>query len=296
MATIDDKYVYTPGLSKALRAAGDVGRTDEMANAALQFNALFRNLVGRDPTPEEGDQFYSTHFASRPWEYGDPNSQERQRLRDTATNFISDNFQQQMQDSVNLELKSQQAEANRLGDVYEQQGNAAIDNVQASLLDYQTRLFERIRPNLITSLQTQGILNSGGVNQALAGTQGDLAAEGSKQVADLRFQNEQAANDIRFGGQMAPYQFNQSMALNRIPNMQANAQGSLDRLFQQRVIDQNFANQMALMSHQASLQRNAQPSFLRTLGQNFASSLGQSTGNSIGQWFKPSSAASAGAF
>jgi len=281
MATLDDKYAYTDGFGRAVREASSrhgQGGADTLTQAAAQFNSLFRNLVGRDPTPDEANTFYDAQLARRPWEYGDAGSQEYRALRDTATSFITDNFQDAIQKDVELQLKNQQAEATRLADLFRTQGNQAISGVEESLLGYQQKLFERLRPQLLTSLQAQGLLDTGGLNMALAGQQGDLAREGAKQIADLKFQNEQAANQIAFGGASAPYQFQQGMAMNKVPWMQQQAQGSLQNLFQQRIMDQQSANQMALLNRQAQIQRESQPSFLRTLGQNFAQNFGGQLG------------------
>lgn len=292
MATLQDQYAYTSGFGTAVRAANEKwggGGTDTITQAAEQFNSLFRNLVGRDPNPDEANQFYTSHLARRPWEYGDANSQDYRALRDTATSYINDNFQQAIQDDVNRQLTAQQGEANRLADLFRSQGNQAINGVEESLLGYQQKLFERLRPQLLTSLQSQGLLDTGGLNMALAGQQGDLARDAGQQVADLRFQNEQQANAIAFGGASAPFNFQQSMAQNRVPYLQQQAQGGLQNLFQQRFADQQFGNQLALLNRQAQIQREMRPSFLNTLGQSTAASMG----SNFGQWFNPRTAQTA---
>lgn len=292
MATLQDQYVYTPGFGTAVQAAGEKwggGGTDTIAQAAGQFNSLFRNLVGRDPTPDEANTFYTSHLARRPWEYGDANSQDYRALRDTATSFINDNFQQQIQEGVNAELQAQQGEATRLADLFRSQGNQAINGVESSLLNYQQKLFERLRPQLLTSLQSQGLLDTGGLNMALAGQQGDLARDAGQQIANLRYENDMKANEIAFGGASAPYQFNMGMAQNRVPYLQQQAQGALGNLFNQRFADQQFGNQLSLLNRQAQIQREMRPSFLGTLGQSTALSMGQN----LGQWFNPKTAQSA---
>jgi hypothetical protein len=291
-STLIDQYSYTPGYHQAYENLdkshdGWGNNSNNLTQAALAFNNQFRNLVGRDPTPDEANQFYSSVLAPNANLYGDANSQQYQALGDTVNSFVNNNFQGAIQDTVNKQLTSQQGEANRLADLFRTQGNQSINNVEQGLLDYQSKLFEKLRPQLLTSLQAQGLLNTGGLNEALAGQQGDLARDAANQVADLRYQNEQGANQIAFGGASAPYQFQQQTALGMLPFAQQQAQNSLSNLFQQRFAQQQFGNQLELQRNANAMQQDNQPGLLGRLGQGFTTSFGASAGQNLGSWVGP---------
>lgn len=243
-----------------------------------QFRTEFERLVGRNPGADEAAKMYETVFMPNLGAFNDPNSYQYQRFGDQVRSEVSNLFQPQVEQNVSTQLQQQQGEANRLADLFRTQGNEAINGVEQSLLGYQQKLFERLRPNLITSLQAQGLLNTGGLNQALAGQQADLANEAGQQVADLRFQNEQGANEIAFSGAAAPYEFQRGQTLSRLPQAQAFAEGAMNRLFSQQSADQAFRNQLELMNRQQQIQREGRKSLSRIFGESLMTNLGQHVG------------------
>jgi hypothetical protein len=259
--------------------------TGVLGDAYDRFAAQFQQLVGRAPTDQEAGQLFSQVVTPAIQKNG--RAFDLNDVADRSRSAIPDLFGTQIEQKATQDLQNQQGEANRLGDLFQQQGQGAINNVQQSLLDYQSRLFERIRPNLITSLQSQGLLNTGGMNEALAGQQADLAAEGSRQIADLGYQNEQAANAIRFGGAAAPYEYQKAQILNRVPQMQAQANNSMNQLFQQRFADQQFQNQMALLNRQGQLQQRQNGGFFQQMGGALAPALGAQLGQNFANFMMP---------
>ena len=247
-----------------------------------QFKSQFSQLVGRAPLDGEISNFYKTVVAPQGsfpgGGYAGP-----QELSDRTQDFIGKNYQREAEAQAESELVAQQGEANKLADLFRTQGKAAIGGYENSLMDFAQKLFERVRPNLMTSLQAQGLLNTGGLNQALAGEQGDIARDAGQQVADLTLQNENAANAISYGGAAAPYEFAKGNILNRIPNLMASGQGALQRGFANRQQEMSYLNQLSLQNNSQRFQSGMQPSFLRTLGQNLAASAGQAGG----QWLAP---------
>lgn len=235
----------------------------QLRGAMGTFSNMFRQLVGRDPDESEQNQLFD--YIGRDVR-GFGSSFGQGTTNDLLRDFVNTNFQRQAEDQVNRELQGQQAEATRLADLFRSQGNAAIDSTQNSLLDYQQRLFEKLRPQLITSLQTQGLLNTGGLNEAIAGAQGDLAAAGSEELRAMRLANEQQANAIAFGGASAPYEFQRAQALNRVPYLQSLGQGAIDRTFQNSMQQNAYQNQLNLLREQAAIQSQNQPSFLKQVG------------------------------
>lgn len=280
-----NRYTYG-GSFTSVAGLTDRASADDLQNYGDKFSQLFENYVGRKPTDNEVTQFYQQVVAPQ-GSFPGGNYPGSQELRDRTTNFISDTYQNAAQDVAQQKLEAQQGKANDLANLFRTQGQSSINDVQKSLQDYQASLFERLRPNLITSLQAQGLLNTGALNTAVAGAQKDLADSGSQYIADLTYQNNQGANQIAFSGASAPYQFQQNQILNSVPNMQNAGAGALQNSYNSRMNDLNFLNQIALQNNAARNQSSMQPSFLRTLGQGFAGSLGSSAGNSFGQWFSP---------
>ena len=272
--------------ASSLSAAGlDAGRLKmELDYRSNLFRSQFRNLVGRDPTDEESRRMF-TEIAPTAG-LGTHDQYTQQQLRDTTAQYVGDTFSRQAEQQVNQELQGQQAEANRLGDLFVTQGNQTADKLSTQLQDFVQRTFEKIRPNLITSAQAQGLLNSGALDMQFAGAAKDLASSAQDKVFDYRMGMEDQANQIRMGGAMAPYQFQQAQALGRMGNLQGQSQNAIQQLFQQRMSEQSFQNQMGLQNNAMRIQQSLQPSFLRTMGQSTASSLG----NSFGQWVSPATA------
>lgn len=248
------------------------GYQQDITNFGNQFNTLFENLVGRAPTQDEMNRYVTDFVIPNTNNIAQPNSQFRQTIRDQLGQFVGDNFQRAAQQNVEQQLQSQTGEANRLADLFRTQGRQAINDTEQSLLDYQQKLFDKLRPNLLTSLQAQGLLNTGGLNEAVAGAQEDLATEGSNYLRDARLQNEQQANAIAFSGAEAPYQFRVGQIMNQVPQLQAQAQQASDRGFQTFLQNLQYQQQLGLLQ----AQKQQQPSFLKSLGQSFLGGLAQS--------------------
>lgn len=277
---------FTEGAANSLSGAGlDAGRLKQELDYRLNlFKSQFHNLVGRDPSDDENRQMF-TQIAPTAG-LGTHDQYTQSQLRDITAQYIGDNFSRQAEQQVNQELMGQQAEANRLGDLFTQQGSATADKLSTQLQDFVQRTFEKIRPQLITSAQAQGLLNSGALDMQFAGAAKDLAQSAQDRLGEYKLGVEDQANAIRFGGASAPYQFQQAQAMNRLPNIQAQSQSAMQQLFQQRAQQQNYQNQLSLQNNAANINRGLQPSFLRTLGQ----STGASLGNSFGQWVSPGTA------
>lgn len=257
------------------------GRLSDVGN---QFKSLFQTLVGRSATDDELNKFYSESggniIANSPLGRSETDSL---NVRNQIGTYVGDTFQNEANSYAEQQLQGQQGEANRLADLFRSQGRQAISDTEAGLLDYQQRLFERLRPNLITSLQAQGLLNTGALNESLAGAAQDLGTAAQGSLLDARLQNENQANAIAYGGQAAPYLFKQGQITAQPDYLRGQSTDALNRAFQTYTQNLNFAQQSALANQQAKLQRGLQPSFLNTLGQSFATQLGKSGG----QWFSP---------
>jgi hypothetical protein len=248
-------------------------RIEELKRRDTTFKNMFTQLVGRAPDEGELRTMFSQIAPGNAFATSSPDDQNK--FRDIVSQFIGDNYQKQAQDVTNQQLQGQQGEANRLADLFRTQGRQAISDTESGLLDYQNRLFEKLRPNLITSLQTQGLLNTGGLNEAMAGAQGDLALASQDSLMNARLQNEQQANAIAYSGAAAPYQFQMGQITNGVPYMQQQAQQSMSNLYQQRLVDQQYQDNLALMNRQQQIQGDSQKSLARIFGENYAASSGQ---------------------
>lgn len=266
-------------LAEQQSSLGSNARADldmRLNQVGSQFSTMFKNLVGRDANETELNQFFTESGGNII--YNSPlgrSEADTLNVRNQIGTYVGDTFQGAANDNAEQQLKGQQAEANSLADLFRTQGRQAISDTESGLLDYQQRLFERLRPNLITSLQAQGLLNTGALSQSIAGAQGDLATAAQGQLLDMRYQNEQGANAIAYGGASAPYMFKQQQIMNQPSMFQQSGADALNRAFQTYTQNLDFQQRSAMMNQQASLQRGMQPSFLQTLGQSAATSLGQ---------------------
>lgn len=270
---------YTESLGAQLQNKGMSGEAiaNEINNRQSLYKGLFESLVGRAPNETELRQIYGAVAPRDALASG--NADQNTQLRNVASQYIGDTFQGAAKDYAHDQLVAQQGEANRLADMFRTQGRQAINDTEASLMDYQQRLFERLRPNLITSLQSQGLLNTGGLNQAVAGAQGDLATAAQGQLMDQRLQNEQQANAIAFGGASAPYEYQKNQIMNQLPYMQAQGQSALNQNFQTYMANLDYNNRMSLLRQS---QGGGKGGFFQQMGNSLAPALGSQLGQNLG--------------
>lgn len=265
----------TQDLDMRLNAVGD------------QFTQLWTNLVGRAPTSDELNSFMGSQagniIANSPLGRSEANTTD---VRNQIAQYVGDTGQKAAQDYATTQLEAQQGQANNLAELFRTKGREAISSTEASLLDYQQRLFERLRPNLITSLQAQGLMNTGGLNQAVAGAQSDLATEGSNFIRQANYENDQAANSIAFGGASAPYEFAKANIMNQPNNLMMQGQNALGANTNTFMSNLDYQHKLGLIG---ASRQNSGNSFLKTLGNSAATSLG----SSLGSWFSPNGATSA---
>ena len=261
------------------------GAAQNLGTAVTNFKNLYRNLIGAEAGEEELNQFYSSVLSSpENLQVGAHEARTQGELRDISTQFINDTFQRQAEQQAQLELQNQQGEANRLADLYRTQGRQSISDTASRLQDYQTRLFEKLRPQLITSRQTQGLLNTGGLNEAMAGAAGDLAAAGQEELRGHELANEQAANQIAFGGASAPYEFQRQQSMNRLGNLNQMGQTAQQQAYNTAMQQMAFNNQVRLAEFNS---RGSSPSLLKQMGGqilgNIASTFVPGVGGMVGR-------------
>ncbi len=289
--TFDSKWAGVAGYEDAYRrlaeqqsalgssARGDIVR--RLDTVGSQFNSMFESLVGRAPNTEELGRFYTETGGDIV--YNSPlgrSEADSVNVRNQVGMYVNDTFQKTAQQVAEEQLRGQQTEADSLAELFRGQGRSAISQTENQLLDFQTRLFERLRPQMMTSLQAQGLLNTGALNESLAGAAKDLSDASQTTLMDMNFQNEQQANAIKFGGASAPYEFSKAAIMGRPDNMRQTGMDALNRAFTTYSQNLDFQQKSALMRQQINASK---PSFLNTLGQSFATQLGKSGG----EWFSP---------
>ena len=284
---------------------GDYERyTSHLNSLSDRFSSLFTNSVGRAPTAGEMETFLQQYVVPHTKELTTSGSNYNTYQDQFLNDFVGSTYKKAAQDETTRQLEAQQGKANDLANLFRTQGTtalgqygqsleSAVSDTEQQLIDFQSRLFDKLRPNLITSLQAQGLLDTGGLNQAVAGAQKDLglAAQDTlmnarlsnkSRLAELQLQNEMDANAISQGAAMDPYQFRREQALGSVPNFLQQGQQAMGNTLGAINSSQDYARQVGLMKLHGQIQSDARPSFLRTLGQNFAGSFGNAAGQFAG--------------
>lgn len=296
---------YAPGNDAWNTGHVDPGAFQYIQRIGDEFKQLFRNFVGRDPSGDEiGTAFQLFGGGTNINNVNDP-----LYTQQALTSFIGSNYGRAAQEQAALELENQRGSWQKLADLFRGQGTTAIDSYQQSLnqnlsdtekslIDFRDRLFEKIQPNLLTSLQAQGLNNTGGANEAFAGVAKDLADSAQEYIAGARtgigqdiagrrLENDMFANQIAQGAETAPLEARRNFSLGNVPNLLASGQNALQNVFGQFAADQDLRRQESLMRLQARLQEQMQPSFFRTFSQGFGGGFGQSLGSNLGAWAAP---------
>lgn len=225
------------------------------------FTQMFQDKVGRPPTQDEyGTFFNQVLIPDGPWTGTDI-----AKVKEDTRSGLSDFFSQAAQENAQKKAQDAGTAAVAPGSAFDQWATGYRNNVsgvEQSLQDFQDRLMEKIRPQLLTSLQSQGLLNTGGLNEAFAGVSGDLTAEAQSQMRTARMGAEQDINNQKFNLLSLPYQQQQQYTLGTIPNVLSSGENALNRTWQGYMQNQNFQNQMALQNAQSA----NQPSLLQQYG------------------------------
>jgi hypothetical protein len=255
----------------------------QIKDFALVFENQFKNFVGRGPTTDEFDQFFrSVVMPAQAWKA--PLNQTE--LRQNTSTLLSDFYSGAAEEEALNKSRRLASEAIAPGsafDTWQGQYRQSLSDTEKSLADYQTRLFEKLRPQLLTSLQAQGLLNTGALNEAFAGASKDLSDEAQRYIVGARSAAEADIADRRYQIQSSPDNFALQNTFNAVPNLQAAGQNALQNVWGGIMQQKDFDNQMRLLERQSELQRSSRPSALSQyagliLGGaagGFASGLGQ---------------------
>lgn len=223
----------------------------EMSRFSDVFRSMFRNYVGRDPNRNEYDQFFNTVVIQQaPW----TKPVDWTSARQDTQSLLSQQFLQEAQKESQRKAQEEAAAAIAPGsafDVWQQGYRNSLTETEKALQDYQTRLFEKLRPQLLTSLQSQGLLNTGALNEAFAGAAKDLGEASQNYLAQARTGVEQDIANQKYQIQGLPYQQQANFTLGQVPNLMQSGQNALQNAWQASLANLNAQNQQRLMSQTA---------------------------------------------
>ena len=252
------------------------------------FATQFKNLAGREPTPEEYNTFFDQVVnVHAPWQNA-ANVNPTQLGAETK-GLLQDVFSSTIAQEAENKAQQQATQATASWspfDLWSQEYTQGISDVERSLQDYQTRLFEKIRPQLMTSLKAQGLLDTGALNQAFAGVAGDLTAGSQNFIAQARGAANQDIANRKYDIMSQPSNFALQNTFAKVPNLQASGQNALQNVWNNymgmNAANQQFQNQRSLLNEQYA----NQPSLLsQYAGQILGGAAG---GFASGGWRKPS--------
>lgn len=256
-----------PGLVNRLNTAGD------------QFKNLFTNYVGRAPTADELGKFFKENAGQTITSTNLGRSEnDPTGVRNNIANYIGDTFQQTANTEATNKLTDLSSQAGGLADQYTTLASQSLSNLSDSLKQYQTSLFDKLRPQLNLAAQASGYQDSGGQTLQEQGALKDLGNQATAYLLPIQKQYQDTANSIRYGGASAPYSLASSMAVSQ-PNVFAGS-GSNALNFNNNVAFGNYdyQHQLQLMNAQRLqnelLQENTRPSFGYSLSNSFANKFG----------------------
>lgn len=238
---------------------------DQVSSYANEFASQFKDKVGRDPTSDEYGQFFKHLTNESPWMQVLPSTQVSQDVQ----GLLSSQFSSTVQDAATKKGQDQATAATAAGspfDIWQQAVMKNVSDTSASLQDYQQRLFQKLQPQLMTSLQAKGLLDSGALNEAFAGAAKDLTDANTGYVADLTNQANTNIANTKYAITSSPGNTALQNTLGLPSNMTQYGQSALNNVFnsdlQRSLMQQQFGNQQSLLNQQYA----NQPSLLQQYG------------------------------
>lgn len=276
------KYTQSNNAGYAKQHLPDQWATDvksTITSYANTFDQMFKDKVGRAPTSDEFNTFFNQVVTPEaPWATPADMTRGKEQTKTALADFFTTAAQE------NAQKKAQEASTAAVapGSAFDQWANSyrsSISGVEQSLQDFQSRLMEKIRPQLLTSLQSQGLLNTGALNEAFAGTAGDLTSAAQNYVAQARGGAEQDIANQKYNLLSLPYQQQQQYTMGQIPSLAATGQNALQNVWNQNAMNQQFAQQNSMFDRQMS----NQPSLLQQYGGMILGGIAGGAGQGIGR-------------
>ncbi len=250
---------------------------------ANTFKQMFNSAIGRDPTADEYNQFFSSVVINdKPWTQTLDQNQLRQETTGLLNQFYSGEAQKVAEGKAQTTANAAVAPGSAF-DVWQNQYRNSINDVSSALQDYQSRLFEKLRPQLLTSLKAQGLLDTGGLNQAFAGAAEDLGNQSQNYLAQAKTGIEADIANQKYGLMSAPNSFQLSNAFNTVPQLTSAGQTALQNVYGNMTNQNMFNQQAALQRELANMQYSNQPSLLSQYGGLILGGAAGGVGQGIGK-------------
>lgn len=268
----DLPYAQSPAFQQVINSFEDpnIGNTSNADNwrqkiqgYADTFGSQFKNLAGRDPTADEYNTFFQQVIL--PENIGSSATPSQATIEQGAEGLIKNAFSGTIQDAVTKKAQGIADSAVAPGsafDTWQKSMEANVKSTSDQLQDYQTKLFEKLRPQLLTSLQSQGLLDSGALNEAFAGKAADLTDASSNYIAGIQTQTDQNIANTKYGITSSPANTALQNTFATVPNLTQNGQQALQNAFNSSMMQQQYNNQLSLLNNQP----NNQPSPLSQYG------------------------------
>lgn len=249
---------------------------DRYANT---FQKMFQDKVGRPPTSDEYNTFFQNVVTTdQPW----ATPADFTRVNEETKSALSDFFTTAAQEQAQKQATEASAKAVAPGSAFDQWSNSyrgSLSGVEKSLADFQSRLMEKIRPQLLTSLQSQGLLDTGGLNEAFAGKASDLTSSAQNYIANARSGVEQDIANQKYNLLSLPYQQQSQYTLGAIPNLTSMGQNALQNVWNQNMMNQQNAFNERMYNEQMS----NQPSLLQQYGGMMLGGIAGGAGQGFGR-------------
>lgn len=258
-----NKWLANPGYTIQNKSGAEDWIAD-FDTWASTFSNQFNNLTGRDPNANEYNEFFhQVVLPTQPWKAAKP---DYKRIADEARDLINNSFSNVAAEESERKLKERAAEAIAPGSAFDEWQKAyssGISDVEKSLQDYQSRLFEKIRPQLLTSLQAQGLLNTGGLNEAFASANKDLSEASQSYLADARMNANKDIASAKYAIQSSPDSYALGNISSTLPYLRSVGESSLQNVWNSISADKYYQNQLALENMR---QNTNKPSLLSQYG------------------------------
>lgn len=247
-----------------------------------EFTAQFSDLVGRAPNEVEYNKFFKY--------LGGEDLTSRWMGNDTFTpkvqGLLSSQFRRTAEEEATKQAQAQvdaQMAPNSAFNTWKNSVNQNVNDTATALQDYQTRLFEKLRPQLLTSLQSQGLLNTGALNEAFAGAASDLTQANQGYVAQMKNAAGQDIANQEYAIRSSPGNYALQNTYGRVPSLtqagQTAIQGAYQGALQGQLMNQQYGYQQNLLNQQA----NNQPSYLQQIGGQIVGGIAAGYGSRLGR-------------
>lgn len=261
---------------------GPADAANDIKSYANTFQQMFNSSVGRDPTASEYNQFLSNVVQNdQPWS----KPLDQTQLRQETSGLLSQYYQGEAQKVAQQKLQDTANAAVAPGSAFDQWQKSymqSANDLESNLLDYQSRLMEKIRPQLITSLQKQGLLDSGALNQAFAGATSDMTTTAGQLSAAAKAQAAQDIANQRMNVMSQPTNYQTQQAFGAVPSLMGTGQNALNQVYQ------NYANlnlagvQNQYANDMYNKQMSSQPSLLQQYGGMMLGGIAGGAGQGLG--------------